>query len=156
MGLHWFYIGFIRHSQEVARCARHCFLLFQAQPIVFYWFYKVSLSTVFVRDVVRLHKWSRTVHPRREACFLLVLQGFPCRAACSRRRGSSSGAFPSNVALWETLDFLRFYKVSGPTVLVRLFWPGRFGWDPSFYQRFEVVWGAVFFWPGKLYNSSES
>ena len=61
--------------QKVAAGFRRRFLLPQALPIVFYWFYKVFLSTVFVRDVVPSHKWLRTVHPRGEACFPLVYKG---------------------------------------------------------------------------------
>ena len=58
--------------------SRRCLLLAQARPIVFYWFYKVFLSTVFSLVVVPSQKRSRTVHPRGEAGFPLVLQWLPC------------------------------------------------------------------------------
>ena len=57
------HIGFIMHSQEVAIGARNSFLLCQAQHIVSHWFYKVSQSTVFVRDVLPWHRWLRVVDP---------------------------------------------------------------------------------------------
>ena len=59
--------------------------------IVFHWFYKVFLPTVFCLDVVRSHKWSHTVHRRSNTRFPLVLQGLLCMAACSRWVGGSRG-----------------------------------------------------------------
>jgi len=73
--------------------SRRCLLLAQARPIVFYWFYKVFLSTVFSLVVVPSQKRSRTVHPRGEAGFPLVLQWLPCWAARSWRREAAVGQF---------------------------------------------------------------
>ncbi len=38
--------------------------------------------------------------------------------------------------LAEILHFTNVFEGFWPTVLVRFFWPGRFGWNRSFYQRF--------------------
>ena len=145
-GNHWFYNGFIRYLQATTICSTH-------NPSFSIGSYKVFLSTVFVRDVVPSHKWSRTVHPRWEACFLLVLQGFPCRAACvgAVLFGQPRWwGFFGPAVLAEILHFTNVLKVFGQPCWCGSFWPSRFGWNRSFYQRFEGFLGSGFFWPGPL------
>ena len=101
--------------------SRRCLLLAQARPIVFYWFYKVFLSTVFSLVVVPSQKG----HARCTQGGKLVFHWFynGCLAELSVPEGGRQ-RWDSSIecrAMWEMLDFLRFYKVSGPTVLARFF-----------------------------------
>ena len=121
--------------------SRRCLLLAQARPIVFYWFYKVFLSTVFSLVVVP----SQKSHARCTQGGKLVFHWFynGCLAELPVPEGGRQ-RWDSSIecrAMWEMLDFLRFYKVSGPTVLANFLWPGHLGRKPLFYQRFwRVSW----------------
>ena len=106
-------------------CSRKYAMLF-SRILDFHWFPKVFLPTVFCLDVVQSHKWSHTVHPRRKACFPLVLQGLPCRVACSRWGGGSRGAVSIGYRVARKACFpkgLQGFRVNRVRIRVRFFWP---------------------------------
>ena len=136
--------------------SRRCLLLAQARPIVFYWFYKVFLSTVFSLVVVPSQKRSRTVHPRGEAGFPLVLQWLPCWAARSWRREAAVGQFHRmqgyvrNAWFPKVLQGFRANRV-GPFFLAR-----PFGLETFVLPTFLKGFVGPFFWPLQLYKASQS
>ena len=95
-------------------------------------------------------RW-HTVRARGKACFLLVLQGFPCGAACPRWGGCSSGNASTGCRLArDACLFSGFTRVPGqprsdPGAV--LFWPGRKPEIHEFHWFYKGLPSTVFCLP---------
>ena len=92
-------------------------------------------------------RW-HTVRARGKACFLLVLQGFPCGVACPRWGGCSSGnastgcRFARNACLFSGVTMVPGQPRSDSGTVS--FWPGRKPGILDFHWFYKGLLSTVF------------